>query len=1020
MKPLKLTLQAFGPFAASEQVDFTLMGSNPLFLINGPTGAGKSYILDGICFALYGHTTGAERDPSQMRCDFAEPTVMTEVSLDFSLGNKQYRVRRVPAQEKPKKHSEGTTVQAAEAQLWELDDSDEGKLLVSKSVNDANDAISALIGLDIDQFRQVMVLPQGKFRDLLLADSRDREKIFSQLFQTSIYKRIEERLRSKASGIRQAVENHQNLIRGILEAAEVNTEAEVADELLLLSPKLKSAEDNRSKAEKDKKTTEVKKDQAKQLIERLAELSQKESQLKEKRLQEAEMKGLHKRLEQALAAQKIQPLFANSQAEKRTLEKIQQELAASSVVVTEAAQRHETAGLALELAKKNAAEVNALNRQQLKLEALGKRNSERQQAQQKLSEAESSWNASDRLLKSGQHQEKNLLDELDGIEKSNQLLLLELERLAPKQVALEKLGIQLEQRKELEKLRRQFINEKETVTSCQQQYHLAEEAFKLAETTSKKIEMGWHAGQAALLARELKDAEPCPVCGSKQHPAPALVEGAGELIEKIAVDQARVARDEARNHLDNSSKLCDRAVNSLAETSRECEKLELKLVLLADQGLNVLESACKQAMEEVQSLLAKQRDQKKQQARLEEIKAEQAILKKNIDQLQRQAGEANQQVLIERTRVEQLLSEVPVELREADTLSAKLAAVISRINELTAALQLAEKVVATARSDVDKSSSHHAALEKQSKQQKKKAEEANKAWISALHNSQFSSHEDFLSALLDDEEQASIKVTIENYRSAIDSLQGAIKQINADVGDKVKPDLGLIEAALAEKTATFNLADVAWRELDTRNNQLKEIRLKLDRAHEKNAALEDQYKVIGTLSDVANGQTGNKISLQRFVLSVLLDDVLIQASQRLLQMSKGRYQLIRKEDRAKGNKASGLELEVEDGYSGKVRSVATLSGGESFMAALSLALGLSDVVQSYAGGIKLDTLFIDEGFGSLDPESLDLAIRTLIDLQASGRMIGIISHVSELKEQMALRLDVLSGRDGSHIATVAV
>jgi exonuclease SbcC len=170
---------------------------------------------------------------------------------------------------------------------------------------------------------------------------------------------------------------------------------------------------------------------------------------------------------------------------------------------------------------------------------------------------------------------------------------------------------------------------------------------------------------------------------------------------------------------------------------------------------------------------------------------------------------------------------------------------------------------------------------------------------------------------------------------------------------------------------------------------------------------------------VASGGTGQKVSLQRFVLSVLLDDVLIQASQRLQLMSKGRYQLIRKEDRAKGNKASGLELEVEDGNTGKSRSVATLSGGESFMAALSLALGLSDVVQSYAGGIKLDMFFIDEGFGSLDVESLDAVIQVVIDLQSSGQTIGIISHVTELKEQMALRIDVQSGSTGSHISSVA-
>ena len=292
-------------------------------------------------------------------------------------------------------------------------------------------------------------------------------------------------------------------------------------------------------------------------------------------------------------------------------------------------------------------------------------------------------------------------------------------------------------------------------------------------------------------------------------------------------------------------------------------------------------------------------------------------------------------------------------------------------------------------------------------------------WAKAINKSPFANEQEFKQAIIGEDEQDAIKASIQQWQSNLDALKGAIKQLDESIGDKSAPDFNAIEEVLEEKLAAYRLADESWHKLDARNQQLQEIQKKLDKAHKKNDELEAEYKVIGTLSDVANGQTGNKISLQRFVLSVILDDVLIQASQRLTHMSKGRYQLVRKEDRAKGNKASGLELEVEDGYSGKARAVATLSGGESFMAALSLALGLSDVVQSYAGGIKLDTLFIDEGFGSLDTESLDLAIRTLIDLQASGRTIGIISHVSELKEQMALRLDVMSGRGGSHIATVA-
>jgi len=199
---------------------------------------------------------------------------------------------------------------------------------------------------------------------------------------------------------------------------------------------------------------------------------------------------------------------------------------------------------------------------------------------------------------------------------------------------------------------------------------------------------------------------------------------------------------------------------------------------------------------------------------------------------------------------------------------------------------------------------------------------------------------------------------------------------------------------------------------------LNNTQTQLQEADAQTRTLDEQYAVVGTLSDVANGQTGNKVSLQRFVLSVLLDDVLIEASQRLYAMSKGRYQLLRKGDRSKGNRASGLELEVEDAYTSKVRPVATLSGGESFMAALSMALGLSDVVQAYAGGIKLDTLFIDEGFGSLDQESLDLAVRTLVDLQSSGRMVGVISHVAEMREQIGARIDIQKTSSGSRCALV--
>jgi exonuclease SbcC len=312
----------------------------------------------------------------------------------------------------------------------------------------------------------------------------------------------------------------------------------------------------------------------------------------------------------------------------------------------------------------------------------------------------------------------------------------------------------------------------------------------------------------------------------------------------------------------------------------------------------------------------------------------------------------------------------------------------------------------------------HTQLKVQEKALQLENTEAIQNWNTALIASCFNDVSAFQAALLTAFAQDTIKQIIETFNTELIGLNVIVTQLKSELVAQILPDLTQVEQVLSQRKTEFTLADTAWRVLEERNNLLTQIKKQLTAIKVQTDNLNGQYAIIGTLSDVANGVTGKRISLQRFVLSVLLDDVLIQASLRLNLMSKGRYRLLRRQDAIGGNAAAGLDLEVEDSYTDKSRPVATLSGGESFMAALSLALGLSDVVQSYAGGIKLDTLFIDEGFGSLDPESLDLAIKTLIDLQSSGRMIGIISHVSELKEQMALRIDVKSARDGSSITTV--
>jgi exonuclease SbcC len=350
-------------------------------------------------------------------------------------------------------------------------------------------------------------------------------------------------------------------------------------------------------------------------------------------------------------------------------------------------------------------------------------------------------------------------------------------------------------------------------------------------------------------------------------------------------------------------------------------------------------------------------------------------------------------------------------LERQQTIETQLAQLAASLEQATHALKLASETLA-------KFESHLETLQKQFEELELARESASAIWKVALGNSAFESEQVFLNAKLSSERAEKIAQQIEHYQHEGIRLSEQLNLLTEQLSEQSMP-------AIEQVTENKQQADVAYQAVlkqyqvyQSQQNSLQQVRKRIETLRAQNEELDKQYQVVGTLSDVANGRTGNKISLHRFVLGVLLDDVLIQASQRLRLMSKGRYDLKRKESRSKGNAGSGLDLIVEDAYTGKWRDVATLSGGESFMAALSLALGLSDVVQSYSGGIRLDTLFIDEGFGSLDPESLDLAVQTLVELQQSGRTIGIISHVSELKEQMPLRLDVHASRVGSTVSLV--
>lgn len=1030
MKPLKLCLQAFGPFAETEQIDFARLGSNPLFLINGATGAGKSSILDAICFALYGQTTGAEREPTQMRCDYAEPALLTEVILDFSLGEKSYRIRRTPTQQRPKSRGDGTTTQQAEAQLWLLDGSDNDSLIVAKKVKEATDEIETLIGLKVEQFRQVMVLPQGKFRELLMADSQSREKIFGQLFQTQIYKRIEDKLKAQAAGIRQAVEQHQNQIKGILQAAEVESEALLDLEQQQLLPQLEAANQQKQQAAEGKLSAQRASDEALTLNQRFDSRDSSQQQLQRQHDQQPAIEAKQQTLTQAIAAQALQPLQQQHQQQQQQLNTIDQQLQQCTVALQQSQQQQAEAQQRFTEAQKQHAGADSLKQQQSQLQQHRGHIEQLRQAQQQLQQCQHSTDQSQQQLRQQQQQRQQLNDEQQS--KQGQLVDQNstLEALAPLKIQLHQLQLNRDLRQQLETLRHNHRTLKQQQQQAQRAHTDQQANFVRSETATRQLELSWHTGQAILLASQLQQGQPCPVCGSPDHPQPAserspqhgdatsLQTTAPPAISKEQLDSARSTLEQARQQLQLTKEQWQASERAVAESLEQGKKLSAAMGELAEQPLAQIDQQLLSLQQQVEQLSALQQSCQQLSERLQAIQPLLAEANSQLTVLEATSNQAQMQQVEAHTRMSQIEAQLPVEYRDSNALEQALQQLAKQIAALDLQRQQAQDALTRHRSEADKNAAQLDALKQQQQQQQLRCSNADNGWQQALTASPFDGNEQVRQAQRDTNVQQTLQDEIEQYRSALDALTGALQQLDQQLDGLSRPDLAVLEQTLSETIKAFNWADQQWLMLDKRSSALLGVKQKLASAHQKNRQLEAQYAVYGTLSEVANGQTGDKISLQRFVLSVLLDDVLIQASHRLSLMSKGRYQLIRKEDRAKGNKASGLELEVEDGYSGTTRAVATLSGGESFMAALALALGLSDVVQSYAGGIKLDTLFIDEGFGSLDPESLDLAVRTLVDLQASGRTIGIISHVAELKEQMALRLDVVSTRDGSRVNMV--
>ncbi|QYJ87448.1 SMC family ATPase [Shewanella mesophila] len=1016
MRPLNLTMTAFGPFASEQIIDFNTLGKNPLFLINGPTGAGKTTILDAICFALYGKTTGDEREGSQMRCDMADDELLTEVSFTFELGQHQYHIRRVPEQPRAKKSGDGYTLQKPEAQLICFHSDGSEVLLVAAKVSEATAQIEQLTGLDVDQFRQVMVLPQGKFRELLMADSKAREKIFSQLFQTHIYRKIEDKLKQQALGIKKEVEAMRNRRDGVLQGAELDNDDALSDELKALAPELASA--TAKKVDTDKQVQQVSQqlEQAKQLTDEFSALAQLKLLARQLDEQKTQIDQQQQQLFAGRSAKLLQPVY--QAAESRQLELTQ---ASEQQQKSQAHQQQSQDSLNRSLAAiEKLPNLEAQQQQTLataqqrrtllpQLKQLEQLKAHVAQSQQQMLNAEQQGKQTKTKLAQLTDEKLAAQARVPKLKAHSQQLLILQQQISDTKHHLQFFAQWLRGHSEIEQINARLVAAKERGAQLKEQH-------QARQVHSQTLTLRWHQGQAAILAAKLSVGEACPVCGSLEHPQLARSEQILPTDEER--EAAQVNEQSALTELTSARSDYRQLIEKLKDVEQRNHELSEQLPDIDSLTQAGLETALGQLEREFAEANKAQQQLADIESHLAAVQQQEQQLNQQLDQEREQYRQLEKQFNESAGQLKQLQAAIPQELVDLAALEQEIA----KLEQDAAQLKL----------QISSLREQHTQAEQQLASAAAQLQSANDTWARAneqhqlavseferqLQTSKFDSLSAFKVAILTDDSIAALEQEIKQYEQRCITNQANIAQLETKLADCTQPDIAAITEAKSQlETVQQNVLN-QWQQLSGRMRQLEQTTEQLKSLDAHSKKLEKQYGVVGTLSDVANGNTGNKISLQRFVLSVLLDDVLLEASHRLQLMSKGRYRLLRKEDRAKGNKASGLELEVEDAYTAKVRSVATLSGGESFMAALSMALGLSDVVQAYAGGIKLDTLFIDEGFGSLDQDSLELAIRTLMDLQSAGRMVGVISHVTEMKEQIGSRIDIVKSAMGSKVELI--
>lgn len=926
MKPITLELFAFGAFAEHCTIPFDQLGQNGIFLITGETGSGKTTIFDAICFALYGTASGEVRNPSQFRSQYAKPEAETKVIFTFSDKGKRYLVERNPFYLRAKKRGIGLTERTADAALW-VETPEDGKLLLCSGSTSVTANITALIGMDSKQFRQIVMIAQGEFRKFLFSSSTEKEKILRNLFHT------------------QGCDKIQQLLKMRKDAAE----RQVKELELLILTQLKSA----VPLQDAQKSTyqQCLQEYGSGSAEHLCDLLEQSCDAAEAELPEQKER-------QQLVQKKIDALsdaISLGRQHNETLRQLQtaQQSLTTAILkltkATEAAKTAETEALQMPILQE---ELTLLQRD-LPL----------------YQQIDTLQNTCTLLQETHTRQMQEAVRQKAVWETTQQ----ECERLqqalqvhAETEAAYAALQYQLEKQQAtltaLQDLEKQFRQCEEAFALCQQYAADAQQAgaqyFQVEKPEYDRIEQQFFRSMAGNLAETLQEGQPCPVCGAAEHPHPA--EHTAETVTELQFQSARQKQQDALQRVEQKKALLEKQQATLAALEAQKQKAmeqhklsnsvdRSRLQLLAQKVTTTMQ----QQKKELTALIKQRAALEKKREALQEKQAVLPNLQTSSETSQKALQETEQQLAVKRSELEQYRTSLRyATLPQAE---ARQRALQTKLTELEQKQVQALTAV---------------------QQQKEQVAECRKL---TAHLMQTADGKPLYDVAAGEKE-------LHHFRTLLEQLQTVYqKQI----------------------TACQHCRAIA-----------AEVRLHYTELTQCSRTLL-QYE---TLYKMMNGTKGSaeRISFERYVQTYYFNHVLQYANQKLYQLSGGRYLLQRRQEEERHNMSSGLNLDVLDQYTGMMRNVETLSGGETFLASLSLALGLSDAVQQQSGSIQLNAMFIDEGFGSLDAATLDSAVKVLQQLSDHDRTIGIISHVAELSERFDIQLAVNKSQNGSTISCKGV